>query len=64
MIDAEKGIFDPMQIERAIRAEVTRFGNVYFSVEILSAPKDALKGKTCLVSRSRNVAQFYFGLIP
>lgn len=41
-----------------IRPEATGYGCVYFSQEMLSYKGDELKGKTCLVSGSGNVAQF------
>ena len=41
-----------------IRPEATGYGNVYFASEMLATRKDSIKGKTCLVSGSGNVAQF------
>lgn len=41
-----------------IRPEATGYGCVYFSQEMLAHKGDQLKGKTCLVSGSGNVAQF------
>ncbi|MEP5613275.1 MAG: NADP-specific glutamate dehydrogenase [Cyclobacteriaceae bacterium] len=41
-----------------IRPEATGYGCVYFSDEMLTHAGDSLKGKTCLVSGSGNVAQF------
>jgi glutamate dehydrogenase (NADP+) len=41
-----------------IRPEATGYGCVYFSQEMLKYRGDELKGKTCLVSGSGNVAQF------
>lgn len=41
-----------------IRPEATGYGCVYFSQEMLQHKGDDLKGKTCLVSGSGNVAQF------
>lgn len=41
-----------------IRPEATGYGLVYFAEEMLKTRKDSLKGKTCLVSGSGNVAQF------
>lgn len=41
-----------------IRPEATGFGNVYFASEMLSTRGESLKGKTCLVSGSGNVAQY------
>jgi len=41
-----------------IRPEATGYGNVYFAAEMLSTRNDTLKGKTCLVSGSGNVAQY------
>ncbi len=41
-----------------IRPEATGYGNVYFASEMLAVKKDSLKGKTCLVSGSGNVAQY------
>ena len=41
-----------------IRPEATGYGQVYFAEEMLKAQGDSLKGKTCTVSGSGNVAQF------
>ncbi len=41
-----------------IRPEATGYGAVYFAEEMLKARKEGLKGKTCLVSGSGNVAQY------
>ncbi len=41
-----------------IRPEATGYGAVYFAAEMLATRNDSLKGKTCLVSGSGNVAQF------
>jgi glutamate dehydrogenase (NADP+) len=41
-----------------IRPEATGFGNVYFASEMLATRGESLKGKTCLVSGSGNVAQY------
>ncbi|MEP1096819.1 MAG: NADP-specific glutamate dehydrogenase [Cyclobacteriaceae bacterium] len=41
-----------------VRPEATGYGCVYFSDEMLIHAGDTLKGKTCLVSGSGNVAQF------
>ncbi|MBN2524919.1 MAG: NADP-specific glutamate dehydrogenase [Deltaproteobacteria bacterium] len=41
-----------------IRPEATGFGSVYFAKEMLATRNDSLKGKTCLVSGSGNVAQY------
>src|SRR3954465_10634071 len=41
-----------------IRPEATGYGCVYFAEEMLKTRKDSLKGKTCLVSGSGNVAQY------
>ncbi|MFK7953167.1 MAG: NADP-specific glutamate dehydrogenase [Ekhidna sp.] len=41
-----------------IRPEATGYGCVYFSQEMLKHKGDSLKGKTCLVSGSGNVAQY------
>ncbi len=41
-----------------IRTEATGYGSVYFAAEMLATRNDTLKGKTCLVSGSGNVAQF------
>ncbi len=41
-----------------IRPEATGYGAVYFASEMLATRKDTLKGKTCLVSGSGNVAQY------
>jgi glutamate dehydrogenase (NADP+) len=40
-----------------IRPEAAGFGCVYFAAQMLATRKDALAGKTCLVSGSGNVAQ-------
>ena len=40
-----------------IRPEAAGFGCVYFAAQMLATRKDALSGKTCLVSGSGNVAQ-------
>jgi glutamate dehydrogenase (NADP+) len=41
-----------------IRPEATGYGAVYFAAEMLAARGESLKGKTCLVSGSGNVAQY------
>ncbi len=41
-----------------IRPEATGYGAVYFAAEMLKTRKEELKGKTCLVSGSGNVAQY------
>ena len=41
-----------------IRPEATGYGCVYFASEMLKARGESLKGKTCLVSGSGNVAQY------
>jgi len=41
-----------------IRPEATGYGVTYFAEEMLKAAGDTLKGKTCLVSGSGNVAQY------
>jgi glutamate dehydrogenase (NADP+) len=41
-----------------IRPEATGYGCVYFASEMLSTRGQTLKGKTCLVSGSGNVAQY------
>ncbi len=41
-----------------IRPEATGYGNVYFASEMLATRDESLKGKTCLISGSGNVAQF------
>ncbi len=41
-----------------IRTEATGYGAVYFADEMLAHAGDSLKGKTCVVSGSGNVAQF------
>jgi glutamate dehydrogenase (NADP+) len=41
-----------------IRPEATGYGTVYFAAEMLATKKDLLKGKTCIVSGSGNVAQY------
>ncbi len=41
-----------------IRPEATGYGSVYFAAEMIATRNETLKGKTCLVSGSGNVAQF------
>jgi len=41
-----------------IRPEATGYGAVYFAQEMLATKGDSLKGKTCVVSGSGNVAQY------
>jgi len=41
-----------------IRPEATGYGCVYFAQEMMKTKKDTLKGKTCAVSGSGNVAQY------
>ena len=41
-----------------IRPEATGYGNIYFLMEMLKTKGTDLKGKTCLVSGSGNVAQY------
>ena len=41
-----------------IRPEATGYGSVYFAEEMLKTRGESLKGKTCLVSASGNVAQY------
>ncbi|MCK4947783.1 MAG: glutamate dehydrogenase, partial [Candidatus Aureabacteria bacterium] len=41
-----------------IRPEATGYGTVYFAEEMLKARGDSIKGKTCVVSGSGNVAQY------
>ena len=41
-----------------IRPEATGYGSVYFAGEMIATRNETLKGKTCLVSGSGNVAQF------
>jgi glutamate dehydrogenase (NADP+) len=41
-----------------IRTEATGYGLVYFAENMLQTKGDSLKGKTCLVSGSGNVAQY------
>ncbi|MBN3035514.1 MAG: NADP-specific glutamate dehydrogenase [Bacteroidales bacterium] len=41
-----------------IRPEATGYGQVYFAEEMLKTRGDSMKGKTCAVSGSGNVAQF------
>ena len=41
-----------------IRPEATGYGNVYFASEMLATRNETLKGRTCLVSGSGNVAQY------
>ncbi len=41
-----------------IRPEATGYGAVYFAEEMMKTKGDSLKGKTCVVSGSGNVAQY------
>jgi len=41
-----------------IRPEATGYGSVYFAAEMLATRGETIKGKTCLVSGSGNVAQY------
>lgn len=41
-----------------IRTEATGYGLIYFAENMLQAKNDSMKGKTCLVSGSGNVAQY------
>jgi glutamate dehydrogenase (NADP+) len=41
-----------------IRPEATGYGLIYFAENMLQTQNDSIKGKTCLVSGSGNVAQF------
>ncbi len=41
-----------------IRTEATGYGSVYFMQNMLAARRDAVEGKTCVVSGSGNVAQY------
>ncbi len=41
-----------------VRPEATGYGSVYFAQEMLATRNDSIKGKTCLVSASGNVAQY------
>ncbi|MBW2730774.1 MAG: NADP-specific glutamate dehydrogenase [Deltaproteobacteria bacterium] len=41
-----------------IRPEATGYGAVYFAEEMLNTRNDSIKGKTCTVSGSGNVAQY------
>ena len=41
-----------------IRPEATGYGSVYFAAEMIATRNETLKGKTCLVSGSGNVAQY------
>ena len=41
-----------------IRKEATGYGLIYFAENMLQEKKDSIKGKTCLVSGSGNVAQY------
>ena len=41
-----------------IRTEATGYGLIYFTEEILNHHSESLKGKTCLLSGSGNVAQY------
>ncbi len=41
-----------------IRPEATGYGSVYFATEMLATRGETIKGKTCLVSGSGNVAQY------
>ena len=47
-----------------IRPEATGYGAVYFAAEMLKTRKEDLKGKTCLVSGSGNVAQYTVDKLP
>jgi glutamate dehydrogenase (NADP+) len=44
-----------------IRPEATGYGAVYFAAEMLATRGETLKGKTCIISGSGNVAQFTGG---
>jgi glutamate dehydrogenase (NADP+) len=46
-----------------IRPEATGYGAVWFAEEMLRTRNDTLKGKTCLVSGSGNVAQYTVELV-
>ena len=55
------GVLTGKQLEYGgshIRTEATGYGCVYFADEILTSKGDSLKGKTCMVSGSGNVAQY------
>jgi len=41
-----------------VRPEATGYGSVYFATEMIKTRNEDLKGKTCLVSGSGNVAQY------
>ena len=41
-----------------LRPEATGYGNIYFLMEMLKTKGTDLKGKTCLISGSGNVAQY------
>ncbi|MBS1682252.1 MAG: NADP-specific glutamate dehydrogenase [Bacteroidetes bacterium] len=41
-----------------IRTEATGYGLIYFAENMMQTKKESLKGKTCLVSGSGNVAQY------
>ena len=41
-----------------IRPEATGYGSVYFAAEMIATRNETMKGKTCLVSGSGNVAQY------
>src|SRR6267378_6869773 len=41
-----------------IRTEATGYGLIYFAENMMQTKKDSLKGKTCVVSGSGNVAQY------
>jgi glutamate dehydrogenase (NADP+) len=41
-----------------LRTEATGYGLIYFAESMLQEKKDSIKGKTCLVSGSGNVAQY------
>ncbi len=59
--NAKDGVFTGKGLEwggSLIRPEATGYGSVYFAQEMLGTRGDGLKGKTCLVSGSGNVAQF------
>jgi Glutamate dehydrogenase/leucine dehydrogenase len=61
IMNAFTGVFTGKGIEwggSLIRPEATGYGSVYFAQEMLGTRGDGLKGKTCVVSGSGNVAQF------
>ncbi len=57
----EQGVLTGKQVGLGgslVRKEATGFGAVYFAEEMLKRKKDSVKGKTCVVSGSGNVALY------